>query len=85
MIQFVRDVILVYLNKHSLFNDAQLRFVPKMAPITNLVSSKEKVLALLDKKPKVDMVFEDLSKAFKILNHRLLIEKIEAFPIVPAV
>lgn len=55
--RFIRGAIFLYLTEHFLLKYAQHVFVPKRIPITNLFSTHRDVLALLDKKTTVGMVF----------------------------
>lgn len=84
MERFVSDAILLYLTELLLPNDVQCGFVTKRAPITDLLSVHQDGSTLLDKKQKVEIVLLDLSKAFDVVNHCLILTKMEALSSSPA-
>jgi hypothetical protein len=65
-----------YLSSHSLLSANQHGFRPAHSTITSVVSLISNVVDALDKKLFVCVVLLDFSKAFDLLNHKILISKL---------
>lgn len=63
-------------DRHSLLNDAQQGFLPKRSPVQSVFFHSSETLSRCG--------FVDLSKAFNMLNNRLLLAKLKALSIAPS-
>ncbi|PNF39982.1 hypothetical protein B7P43_G15963 [Cryptotermes secundus] len=68
-----------FLNKHNLISDAQNGFRQNKSTHTALQSFIEDVQKALDNKFFALGIFLDLSKAFDVINHKLLLAKLELY------
>jgi hypothetical protein len=71
--------VVSFLNKHNLISDAQSGFREKKSTATQ--SFIEDVQKALDNKLFAVGIFLDLSKAFDVINHKLLLNKFEVYGI----
>jgi hypothetical protein len=71
--------VLNFLNKHKLIADAQNGFRQNKSTYTALQSFIEDVQKALDNKFYALGIFLDLSKAFDVINHKLLLAKLELY------
>ena len=71
--------LLDYFLRNNLFYINQHGFIPKRLTITSIFQSVNFVLDQLDKKQLVSGVYFDLSKAFDLVNHELLLQKLEYY------
>ncbi|KAG7306859.1 hypothetical protein JYU34_008326 [Plutella xylostella] len=62
-------------------NENQHGFLPKKSTASNLVSYVSYLSDALDKQNEVHAIYTDFSKAFDLVNHRLLLRKIEGMGI----
>jgi hypothetical protein len=70
-----------FLNKHNLISDAQNGFREKKSTFTATQSFIEDVQKALDNKLFAMGIFFYLSKAFDVINHKLLFNKLELYGI----
>jgi hypothetical protein len=73
--------VLSFLNKHNLISDAQNGFREKKSTFTAIQSFIQDVQKALDNKLFALGIFLDLSKAFDVINHKLLLNKLELYGI----
>jgi hypothetical protein len=69
--------VATFLNKHSLISEAQNGFREKKSTNTATQTFIEDIQKALDNKLLVMGIFLDLTKAFDVINHKLLRTKLE--------
>jgi hypothetical protein len=68
-----------FLNKYNLISDAQNGFRDKKSTYTAIQTFIEDILIELDNKRFAMGIFLDLTKAFDVINHNLLLSKLELY------
>ena len=71
--------LFAYLNKYNLLQKSQSGFRKHHSCHTALISMVDKWLSSIDKGEVVGAIFYDLKKAFDIVNHELLIKKLDSY------
>ena len=66
-----------YLSQHRLISDRQHGFRKSRSCLTNLLSAREDIEALVNAQEEVDVLYVVFSKAFDSVNHDLLLNKLE--------
>jgi hypothetical protein len=66
----------LYPHLHGLILKEQHGFVKRRSTITNLISYTSNLFNALDKNKQIDSIYTDFRKAFDIVDHRILLEKI---------
>ncbi len=62
----------------GILSDAQHRFIHQRSCLSNLLSFLDGVTEMLEDGDYVDVCFMDFNKAFDLVNHRLLLERLRA-------
>jgi ribonucleases P/MRP protein subunit RPP40 len=78
MESFLKDAILIHLNKFSLIKDSQHGFMKGRSCLTNLLDFMEEVTNELDEGKPVDIIFLDFAKAFDKVPYERLFKKLES-------
>jgi len=73
----VQDSQVIKLNQVIKLSHHQ--FIKGRSCLTNLISFYDKVIYLVDAGKAVDVVYQDFSKAFDIISHGILLEKLSAY------
>jgi hypothetical protein len=71
--------VVSFLNKYNLISDAQNCFREKKSTYTAIQTFIEDIQEALDKKRTAVGIFLDLTKAFDVINHDLLLIKLEVY------
>ena len=79
--KILRTKIVEHLTKYNLLSAAQHGFVRKKSCLTNLTCFLDKITKRLDEGQEVEVCYLDFSKAFDLVNHRLLLHKLSQFSI----
>jgi hypothetical protein len=69
--------VMSFLNKHNLISEAQNGFREKKSTNTAIQTFIEDIQKALDNKRFALGIFLDLTKAFDVINHNLLLDKLE--------
>ena len=80
-IPIIRGAILKHLQEHSLINSSQHGFLPHRSILTNLLEFREVITQLIDEGHSVDLLYLDFSKAFDMVEHSILLEKLQHYGI----
>jgi retron-type reverse transcriptase len=75
----IYKTIVTFSNKHSVISEAQNGFREKKSTDTATQTFTEDIQKALDNKLLVKGIFLDLTKAFDIINHKLLLAKLELY------
>ena len=72
------SLICPYLTWHikPVISDSQHGFIKNRSTSTNLISFVEDIALSLDSNKQVDCIYTDLTKAFDVVNHKLLLSKL---------
>lgn len=71
--------VLSFFNKHNLLLDFQHGFRKNRSTETALLTQKEIIIAKLQNKEIVAGIYIDFTKAFDLINHRILLHKMETY------
>ena len=77
MERILKQKILLHLNVNKLINQSQHGFLPKKSTSTNLISYVDYLTKKLDDGLPVDVLYLDFSKAFDVVPHKRLIQKLK--------
>lgn len=72
----IRKRLVAFFEKENIFTPAQHGYMSGKSTVTALVEALEEILAARDGGEPIEMVLNDLSKAFDTVPHRLLLEKL---------
>jgi hypothetical protein len=75
----IHNRVVSFLNKYNLNSDAQNGFRVKKSTYTAIQTFLEDILITLDEKRFAMGIFLDLTKAFDVINHDLLLAKLELY------
>jgi ribonucleases P/MRP protein subunit RPP40 len=81
----VRDALVEYLEKHELLNPSQHGFRKKRSCVSNMLVFLDRVTQAVDEGCPVDVAYLDFAKAFDVVPHARLIQKMESYGIDRAV
>lgn len=77
--KIVFDMIFQFLNKNSILHSAQHGFIQGKSTLTAIVSFMSKIYKCINDNNKCIGLFMDLSKAFDLVNHDLLLQKLQYY------
>ena len=73
--------LLDYLNENHLLNKFQYGFRPNHSTVDQLLATYNDVTLMLDDCKIVDLIFFDFSKAFDVVSHNILLQKLDSLGI----
>ncbi len=77
--RIIYDKMITFIDKNKIFSDTQFGFRRKMSTETALLKFMDYVHNGLASKHYIGTVFMDLSKAFDVMNHDILRQKLEHY------
>ena len=69
----------IYLHMQPILSPYQHGFQPRKSTITNLAEFVHYLATRIDKRGQVDVIYTDFSKAFDVINHDILLNKLLAY------
>ena len=81
----IRDHIMDFLQSNDLINPNQHGFVPGRSCTTNLLTSLENWISIVDDGDCVDILYLDFRKAFDSVPHKRLLQKMSDLGIAPEI
>jgi retron-type reverse transcriptase len=75
----IHKIVVIYLNKYNMISEAQNGFRKNKSTNTATQTCIEDIQKALDNKLLVLVILLDLSKAFDVINHKLLLAKLEQY------
>ena len=75
----VRDHIMSYMFKNSLFSDGKYGFLPRRSTSLQLLNVIDKWTEAIDKGHTIDCIYMDYEKAFDTVPHKRLISKLKSY------
>jgi hypothetical protein len=81
MEQFIRDVLIDYMEENGFFTKHQHGFRKGPSCATQLIEVMEQWTEDLDKKNSIDVIYLDFQKAFDTVPHKRLIHKLKGYGI----
>ncbi|PKU46081.1 rna-directed dna polymerase from mobile element jockey-like [Limosa lapponica baueri] len=78
MEQIILSAIMQHMKDAQVIRPSQHGFMKGRSCLTNLISCYDKVTHLVDERKAVDIVYLDFNKAFEMVSHSILLEKVAA-------
>ena len=79
MERIIKQKMLLHMKTNKLINPSQHGFLPKKSTSTNLVAYLDYITKKLDEDQPVDVLYLDFSKAFDVVPHQRLIQKLKCY------
>ena len=77
--RIIYDKMIIFINKNKILSDTQFGFRKNMSTETALMKFMDYIHSGLSSKHYVGTVFMDLSKAFNVMNHEILKQKLDHY------
>ena len=77
--KIVHKKIISFLDKFKVLSDSQFGFRKNMSTETALLNFTDSIYEGLNSKDNVGAIYMDLSKAFDVMNHKILEQKLEHY------
>ena len=79
MERIIKQKMLLHMKTNKLINPSQHGFLPKKSTSTNFVAYLDYITRKLDEDQPVDVLYLDFSKAFDVVPHQRLIQKLKCY------